>query len=230
MITPKLEELILCGKAFFKTAVVGGSKTTINIKEDRFIIIIDISYLGYQNPSPLRQQWNFDQNIQLSIYGERGFNHYIFKNKGLNNVPIWDPDNDTFRDQSYTTQAPPQQINCYILHTTQVGFSFISQGDLNPSTTLSIAGFDNPAFEPPLDYGKEGMLGAVNVDVLITPNTLDNFVVNRNAGLPIGSNATQQIQFPADASTKPLVNENIAFPIANINYIEILGQPNNIGI
>ena len=51
MITPILEKLILSGRAFYKTAVVGGSKTTLNIENDRFIIITDILFLGYGTSS-----------------------------------------------------------------------------------------------------------------------------------------------------------------------------------
>jgi hypothetical protein len=44
MITPHLEKLILCGKAFFKTFVAGGDKHTLSFGNDRFIIITDITY------------------------------------------------------------------------------------------------------------------------------------------------------------------------------------------
>jgi hypothetical protein len=73
------------------------------------------------------------------------------------------------------------------------------------------------------------MPGAVATNYEITPVNLSNFVVKRNA-LPVGTNVTQQIQFAASAATIPAIADNPQFPIANINYVEILGQPNNIGI
>ena len=230
MITPKLEELILCGKAFFKTAVVGGSKTTIDIDNDRFIIITDITYLPY---TPFNQDPFFNpemaNNTQLSIYGERGFNHYFFANRRKYWMNIFQPPDEGVP----TTAMMPlgvQKINCYILHTTQVGFSFLVSMR-SAATTNGVAAFNNPAYDVPLDYGKDGMPGALNVDTDITlePGLL-NQVVNRATGLGIGSAVSQQIQLPATNNTTPEVNNNPEFPIANINYVEILGQPNNIGI
>jgi hypothetical protein len=233
MITPKLEELILCGKAFFKTAVIGGSKTTINIDIDRFIIITDITYLPYYDTANYSQEL-VDINMQLSIYGERGFNHYVFCNYRPTTVPVYTADPTLpfygVEDQVGKTAINAQKIDCYILHTTAVGFSFIL-GTPFPTATIGVAAFNNPAFEPPLDYGKDGMAGALNVATEIAPSLgFNNQVVNRATGLGVGSAITQQIQFPATVGTTPNVNNNPAMPIANINYVEILGQPNNIGI
>jgi hypothetical protein len=232
MITPKLEELILCGKAFFKTAVIGGSKTTIDINDDRFIIITDITYLGYQNLQAGAEA-AINTLTQLSIYGERGFNHYMFRNKMLGTGVFYDPSSGNASTWPCTYPLPHQTINCYLLHTTQVGFSFLISNNVfpGPTSSLSIAAANNPAFEPPLDYGKDGMPGAINIDSDITVNPgLTNQVVNRLTGLGIGSSISQQVQLPASAITKPVTNLNHEFAVANINYIEILGQPNNIGI
>ena len=226
MLTPKLEELILCGKAFFKTAVVGGSKTTIDIDIDRFIIITDITYCGGYNN--LLNTDFYAPDMQISIYGERGFNHYIFRDKGVSQVPVFD--GSSLNTIASGFNSGMHTIHCYLLHTTQVGFSFIKNVSFQ-TTTLSIAAYNNPAFEPPLDYGKDGMTGALNVDVAIDPSIgFSNQVVKRATGLGVGSNITQQVQFAANAANKPVVNNNPYFPYANVNYVEILGQPNNIGI
>jgi hypothetical protein len=228
MLTPKLEELILCGKAFFKTAVVGGNKSTINIENDRFIIITDITYLPYINSATV-QNINADLNMQLSIYGERGFNHYIFANARTYGTIYYDVANSQEVESNDKMPMLPQKIDCYLLHTTQVGFSFI----LSPQTmipTNGVASFNNPAFEPPLDYGKDGMAGALNVATDLTPTAgFLNQIVNRGAGLAVGSNVTQQIQYPANVINTP-ETAIASLAIANINYVEILGQPNNIGI
>jgi len=231
MITPKLEELILCGKAFFKTAVVGGSKTTINIDNDRFIIITDITFLPYCNFFDIDARNNANANTQISIYGEKGFNHYIFANQRLYGDAYFDSNAATEFTVARPMPLASQTIHCYLLHTTQVGFSFILSGtNFGPTSTLSIASFDNPAYEPPLDYGKDGMPSAINIDSDIT-NTLGllNQVVNRATGLGVGSAVSQQVQYPATGVTKPIVGGNSQYPIANVNYVEILGQPNNIG-
>lgn len=231
MLTPKLEELILCGKAFFKTAVVGGSKTTIDIDNDRFIIITDITFLPFTpNSTETLLEFKYGNNTQLSIYGERGFNHYFFANRRKYFMNLFDGDVMAVKQFPALMPLGVQKIDCYILHTTQVGFSFLIN-TANPTTTSGVAPFNNPAYELPLDYGKDGMPGALNVDTDITmqPGLL-NQVVNRATGLGIGSAVSQQIQLPADVNTTPEVNGNPELPIANINYVEILGQPNNIGI
>jgi hypothetical protein len=226
MLTPKLEELILCGKAFFKTAVVGGSKTTIDIDNDRYIIITDITYCGGYNNAI-----NVDiyaPDTQISIYGERGFNHYIFRDKGVAQNAVYDGGGVAYYPSPLNNGM--HTIHCYLLHTTQVGFSFIKNVTFQ-TTTLSVAAYNNPAFEPPLDYGKDGMPGALNVDVAIDPSLgFSNQVVKRATGLGVGSVITQQVQFAANNLNKPVVNNNPYFPYANVNYVEILGQPNNIGI
>lgn len=228
MLTPKLEELILCGKAFFKTAVVGGSKTTINIDNDRFIIITDITFLPYINTNVPPGGSN-DANTQLSIYGERGFNHYFFANQRPAASIFFD--GVSINSAYVSNPSTIQKIDCYLLHTTQVGFSFLTDSTVTPTSTATVAAFNNPAFEPPLDYGKDGMTGALNVDNDIQFfAALNNSVINRATGLGVGSAITQQVQLPANTVTKPIVNNNKFFPIANINYVEILGQPNNIGI
>lgn len=231
MLTPKLEELILCGKAFFKTAVVGGSKTTIDIDNDRFIIITDITFLPYCPASgELILEFRNASNTQLSIYGERGFNHYFFANRRKYVMNLFDNDVQAVKSTIAMMPLSVQKIDCYILHTTQVGFSFLVNSQV-PTTTSGVAPFNNPAYELPLDYGKDGMPGALNVDTDITMGLgLLNQVVNRATGLGIGSAISQQIQLPADINTTPEVNGNPELPIANINYVEILGQPNNIGI
>lgn len=232
MLTPELEKLILCGKAFFKTAVVGGAKTTINIDNDRFAIITDITYLPYvditQNPTV-----ETNCNCQLSIYGERGFNHYMFANQRSMAQTFFDMQGGQQRTVNRRMPLAAQKIDCYLLHTTQIGFSFLATNTFTPVATFGLAAFNNPAYDSPLDYGKDGDTSPINVFTDITPLNgipLLNQVVNRATGLGIGTATSQQVEYPADAATVPNINDNPQFPIANINYVEILGQPNNIGI
>ena len=219
----------MCGRAFFKTAVVGGSKTTIDIENDRFIIITGIHFLGYQSTT-----FNIgrDTLTQLSIYGEKGFNHYMFANTRLGTTEYWDSTAGASRTANVKNAISQPKIDCYILHTTQVGFSFLTSGAILPSIGANgIASGNNPAFEPPIDYGKDGQTGALNVDLSINMNpTLLCDLVPRYAGIAVGSNVSRQIQLPAVAGTTPVSANNAYLPIANIDYVEILGQPNNIGI
>ena len=114
MVTPKLEEWILCGKAFFKTFVAGGDKHTLTFGNDRFIIITDITYFPMNIGTAVKGDETINlqnHNTQVAIYGERGYNHYIFRNF-----------NDA-RNNSLDF-CGPTTINTYLLHEQQVGFSF----------------------------------------------------------------------------------------------------------
>lgn len=226
MITPHLEKLILTGRAFYKTAVVGGSKTTLNIDNDRFIVITDIHYLGYGSATI---GTGTDNNTQLSIYGEKGFNHFIFANARTGSTEYWDTLAAAARRVTVRNAISNPKIDTYLIHTTQVGFSFIISGSAVPTSTLAVASGNNPGLEPPIDYGKDGQTGALNVDTIITPVAgIDNDLVPRYTGIGVGTAVSNQVQYPATAATKPLIGAP-AFPIANISYVEVLGVPGNIG-
>ena len=212
MITPKLEELILCGKAFFKTFVAGGEKHTLTFGNDRFIIITDITYfpmLCTENES--------NNNTQVAIYGERGYNHYIFRNFLFTTSAIY--------------PMSPVTINTFILHDQQVGFSFSNAPFLiNPF--FGVADTRNPGYPPPLDYGIDGQPGATPVlltaDALGAPSIQNNFVTRPTAG----TNESQQLFFPVDASNsfgRSILN-NFNYPLLLVNYVEVLGSSNNIQI
>ena len=110
MVTPQLEKLILSGKAFFKTFVAGGTKHTLNIGEDRFIIITDITYFAMN----VRADDDLaNHNTQVAIYGERGYNHFIFRNYNNTNV----------NNANVHGFSSPTTIHTYLLHEQQVGFS-----------------------------------------------------------------------------------------------------------
>jgi hypothetical protein len=228
MITPILEKLILSGRAFYKTAVVGGNKTTVDIQNDRFIIITGIHFLGYQSTT-----FNIgrDTVTQLSIYGEKGFNHYMFANSRLGTTEYWDSTAGAARTGNIKVAVSQPKIDCYILHTTSVGFSFLTSGSTLPSVIRNgLATGNNPGLEPPLDYGKDGQPGALNTDLIINMNAaLSCDVVPGYGGLGVGGSFSSQIQLPAVAGTTPITNNNPYMCIANIDYVEVLGIPENIG-
>jgi hypothetical protein len=211
MITPKLEELILCGKAFFKTFVAGGDKHTLTFGNDRFIIITDITYFPGFNES---EELNY--NTQVAIYGERGYNHFIFRN-------IYIPEVGSVRVHSAVT------INTFILHDQQVGFSFCNAPFLN-NNFLGIANTNNPGYAPPLDFGIDGQPGALPItltaDAVGTTAIQNNFTTRPAAGV----NESQQVFFPFDANNQLYWADNPEFPLLHVNYVEVLGSSNNIQI
>ena len=215
MVTPKLEELILCGKAFFKTFVAGGDKHTLTFGDDRFIIITDITYMPMNVVS---RAGGTNQNTQVAIYGERGYNHYIFRN--------W---NDAGNEQKDFTA--PVTINTYLLHEQQVGFSFCN-APLFQNLSVGVPNGDNPAYQPPLEFGKDGQPGAV--PTILTMDTPGVGIITENLTTrpAPGNNDSKQLLFPFELSNQfgIGINNNSEYPLLLVNYVEIIGLPNNISI
>lgn len=218
MVTPKLEELILCGRAFFKTFVAGGSKHTLTFGNDRFIIITDITYFAMNVKG---DDGTPNHNTQVAIYGERGYNHFIFRN--YNNTNIVNANVHGFNS--------PITIHTYLMHEQQVGFSFCNAPKYN-NVFNGIANTENPGYPTPLEYGIDGQPGAIPVittaDALGAVVLQNNFVVRPVAGV----NESQQLFFPFDASNSFTTNfnDNFEYPLLHVNYVEVLGSSNNIQI
>lgn len=217
MITPKLEELILCGKAFFKTFVAGGDKHTLTFGNDRFIIITDITYFPMNVPDNDGRE---NINTQVSIYGERGFNNFIFRNYN--------------RDENFLplNACSPTTINLYLLHEQQVGFSFCNARYFE-NINAGIANTNNPSYAPPLEYGKDGDPGALStiltMDAISGITTLQNNFTTRPTS---GNSESQQLFFAYDSLNgfSGSMYQNPEFPILHVNYVEVLGSANNIQI
>lgn len=218
MITPQLEKLILCGKAFFKTFVAGGTKHTLTFGNDRFIIITDITYFPMNLTS---KGGDPNHNTQVAIYGERGYNHFIFRNYNNTNV----------NNANVHGFCSPITINTFLLHEQQVGFDF-SNASRFQNVNIGIASTNNPSYSPPLEYGKDGDILPVNViltaDAVGTVNLQNNFTTRPATG----SNESQQLFFPVDDFNSFVTEfeDSFEYPLLHVNYVEVLGQPNNIQI
>lgn len=220
MITPKLEELLLCGKAFFKTFVAGGDKHTLNFGNDRFIIITDITYFPMNIPT----SGTANQNTQVSIYGERAYNNFIFRNYNIAQIAPegFQPIND------FTS---PTTIHTFLVHDQQVGFSFCN-APFFQNLSLGVANGNNPGFPPPLDFGIDGQPGATaTILTMDTPgvNIIQENLTTRAVG---GVVESQQLLFPFEASSRfgNDINNSQEYPLLHVNYVEILGSSNNISI
>lgn len=223
MITTKLEELILKGRAFFRTAVIGGTqKATINIDEDRFIIITDVTYFpGYYKPLTSEgPDKKTDFASQFTIYGNRGFNNFVVRHKF-----DYYPAN---REYSVSNHV---RFDLYILHTEQVGFSFCKAKDIAPTNFVAPA--NNPGYAPPTDYGKVGDTGAIPTSTTSTIVSPTNRLINNTSRPGSGSNNAKSFVIPFDSDTQILDTEIVytnQYPILHVNYVEVLGLPNNLGI
>jgi len=223
MITPKLEELILCGRAFFKTFVAGGDKHTLNISNDRFIIITDITYFPMNIPTQVDEESFYENhNTQVAIYGERGYNHYIFRNYNNTNV----------NNANVHGFCSPVTINTYFLHEQQVGFSFCNAPRFD-TISEGIANVNNPGYKPPIEWGIEGQPGALNT-ILTMNDATGTLQENLTVRPTLGTNESQQLFFPFNNDYRFGRNKNLElkpeYPLLLVNYVEVLGSANNIQI
>ena len=235
MITPKLEQLIWEGRAFYKTYIAGGAeRSTLNIQNDRFIIITDITYFS-TFPTPEDPDFNFNThdliysngaNTQLTVLGERGVNRFMFRN-GYTAIGT-----TSARDYRLLPIGS-HLINTYLLHTTQVAFAFSFGGNTIAQFVNNVPAEDSAAYPPPTDYGRTGQPGAVPVVVTkVFPGTanFENTLVNRPTATV---DSSKEYSYPVDATTQinsGLTTASPGMPFAQVSYVEILGQPNNIGL
>jgi hypothetical protein len=88
---------------------------------------------------------------------------------------------------------------------------------------------NNPAYAPPIDFGKEGDPGAIP-----TALTADDFsgTIQQNFTTRSVSGVieSQQLLFPFSAITQFDFENQYEYPLMHVNYVEVLGQPGNIQI
>lgn len=231
MITPILEKLILSGKASYNTHVIGGAeKCILGVDNDRFIIITDLTYFSQLNlPTDdsnlgisdlLLGKLMDNLNTQLKIFSKKSNNTFLFRNNimcsiktvGFNNIfPIGSVKLDT-----------------YLIHDDDVSFTFSKNGS-NLSILDAISPSRSIGSSPPFDYGLDGQPGALNVRVISGTGTFAN-VPSGKFNLSNNSPESLELMFNVDASTQLTnLSEPVSYPILNVGYVEILGNPTNIG-
>lgn len=241
MITSKLEELILNGQATFKTFVAGGAtdKHVLEIEQDRFIVITDITYFSHLfvlpsifNLQDLKSKiFENGFNTQLSILGNKGFNRYVFRNN-FNLAQVRDDEG-----QLVNVNIPMGHVkmDCYLLHTEAVSFNFSSSLVFN-GANIGIANTKVPAYPVPMDYGKDGQLNSINTIQTMQYNGggVNWLINNQFNNLPAtnAQNIQTEFSYPIFADTSltsfQALKEQYAGPILHVNYVEIKGLPNNI--
>jgi hypothetical protein len=236
MITPKLESLIWEGRAFFKTYIAGGvERSTLKIDNDRFIIITDITYFSTL-PAKADPDFKFNdlgtvytngQNTQLTVLGEKGINRFMFRNGYTAVGTKGSTSNDDYR----LLPIGSHLINTYLLHTTEVTFTFSFGGNSLATFVGNVPAESEAAYPPPTDYGRVGQPGAVPVVTSRQfPGTavFENTYINRPAATV---DSSKEYSYPVDATTQIdniFTQSSPGMPYAQVCYIEILGQPNNM--
>lgn len=233
MLTPALEKLVLCGKASYNTFVAGGSqKHILNVQNDRFIIITDLTYYCSVNLgnraldatlTQINDLFNNHLNTQLKIFSTKSQNSFLFRNNVLIQ-PI---------NAAYTlfnlSPSGNVKLDTYLIHESDVSFTFSYAGG-RKSVLNGITKSESIAFAPPFDYGKDGQPGALNVGK-ITEDNFNNLSTLNGGQLEItgGNPENLELSFPVDSNYYyQHIFSSFATPIVQVGYVEILGNPTNI--
>jgi len=235
MITPTLEKLILCGKASFKTFTAGGSQmNNLRVPNDRFIIIVGFTHFPYfasEDPEP--EEIFTALVTQMNVSSEKSFNSFVFRNEQHLGITL---NSGGLLTQTYGSGAPVQ-IDTYLVHESDVNFSFSKGVPLFAVAAPVVAPNEVPSKSPPLGYGREGNptpIGNIPVEdikdsVVSSEVRFFGEVTPPTAGKV---SSFDQLQFPIEAGTTafsdPELQETNAYPIVLVQYVEIQGNPTNI--
>ena len=231
MLSRKLEKLVLTGKASFNSYVCGGSqKNVLNVDNDRFIIITDLTFfhnVNFRNcnitTAQLINLLNNHQTTQLKIFSNKSFNNYVFRNN-LNYSY------DSLTDRWLTSPTGSTKLDTYLIHESDVSFSF-SMGTQIKADTIGPTKPESIAHPPPIDYGKDGQFNPLNVLLIGQTNTITPFYISHEGELGLKNQplASKELMYPVETGTDILNTvETFAYPLCIVHYVEILGNPTNI--
>lgn len=182
-----------------------------------------IYFPGFYKANPAANlNSDYDFCSQFTVYGQRGFTNYIARTSYDRNVLSDEP------QYSPKTQV---RYDVYLLHTQQVGFSFTKGLYLNPTDFPAPA--NNPGYAPPLDYGRVGDIGVFGTSVTTNIVSATSAIYNATTRAGSGSTNYNTLQFPVDDDSRIYQDEmhyTQNYPLLQVNYVEVLGLPNNLGI
>ena len=221
MITPKLEELILCGKAVFKTFNVGfSSKTVLDIPNGHSIVVTSITYYGRvpgnYNPDTYARTTAL---TQLIIGTNRKNDVIVFRNIVTASTNAL--------NQNVITPGGSTTINTYLFYDESVYFSFTDGQEVTlfaPSVTPA----DATGYKFPLEYGKVGFPNSVavsqfgSVPLPNPPNSTKLVFGGQKIPDPTGTRIRYNgVRFPPINNT--LSNSMDSAPLATICYVDLKG-------
>lgn len=234
MITPALEKLILSGNASYNTFVIGGSdKSILNVSNNRFIVITDITYFHQVNlledeapyivQRDLLNLLNERLNTQLRIFSKKSNNLFLFRNH-LNITQ------SHFSANYFVTANGQTHLSTYLVHDQDVSFSFCAAGD-QVTVVNGFSPAESIGFAPPFDFGLQGQPGALIVPQVTKFNLSNTRSVpagNKYKNLPVQASFEFMTDFNAGNKLQNLDNAS-AYPIVLVGYVEVNGTPTNIG-
>lgn len=236
MITDKLQNLILSGKAIYNTVTVGGGqKFVLNVKKNRFIIIHNIIYMGASKINLLNNdltqlnKLNDIGNTQLKIFSSKSQNQFMFRDF----YDISQYTNEAGEISFAVTPKGITNIDTYLIHDTDISFTLSNCGQ-SASILNANSPADAPAQPQPNDYGSDGQTGITIPTRQISTSALGivkkQTLIGGNAFIQGGGNTEElQFTFPVDLTTDYTQLDSVtSYPIVNVQFVEIKGVPNNL--
>ena len=235
MITDKLQNLIISGKAIYNTITIGGGqKFVLNVKKNRFIIIHNIVYMGASklnilgnNLEKLNDLENLG-NTQLKIFSNKSKNQFMFRD--FYDISILTNEPETLYA---VTPKGVTNIDTYLIHESDISFTFSNCG-LSASIINANSPADSPAQPQPNDYGSDGQSGITTPTRQVSTSVLGlvkkQTLIGGSAFIQGGGNTEElQFTFPVDSTTDYVQLDNPgSYPIVNIQYVEVKGIPANL--
>jgi hypothetical protein len=184
MITPKLEELILCGKAEYKTfGCAFSSNYKMPIPDNCILVVTDIIWNNFlQAPlqtNPMLEDWADFNAVQLRFYDPtRKYYHLHIRNSmklinnANNNFNTNQPISVAIGNRALVMPEPPQQFHVFFVHKKLLEINLIMME--KP---------ENFVFNTGTIVDAPGLLDPVPIDTGDTLNT-----VTRSVSTPAGDN------------------------------------------
>lgn len=209
--------------------VGGAEKTILNVANDRFIIITDLTYFSQLNlPEGISNLGMTEANLialsnrlntQCKIFSRKSNNTFMFRNELSIAVNLTSTTHDVFPVGSV-------KLDTFLIHDQTVSFTF-SANDKNTAVVNGLMPSEGIGNPPPFDYGLEGQTGALPVS--ITRGNALKYIPAGNQRLGFGTAQSLEFMFPVNALTQLTNLDNtVSYPILNVGYVEILGSPTNI--
>ena len=235
MVTPHLEKLILSGKASYNTFVIGGSeKQVLNVSNDRFIIITDLTYFSQLNLPDRISNLGLSEtglnslmkrlNTQLRVFSRKSNNTFLFRNQINVTANLSGTSHDVFPIGSV-------KLDTFLIHDQDVSFTWC-KNDVNTALVTAFSPAKSVGQSPPFDYGLEGQDNVIPVSIVrggVLPLNIQT-VPAGNTALNLSTSGALEFIFPVNNTTQLTNLDNeVSYPILNVGYVEILGAPTNIG-
>lgn len=220
MITPKLEEMIHNGIASSRTFCVGMSgNCVLDVPDNAYIVIHNIVYFPfYDSPEDFAGTYEADRlqrcNKQIEFKSAQTDNHFMVRDSGL-------------------FVLMPINIDCYLVHFSDVAISFLKQPPIAPANlTFQASAITDTVSRAPSGYGALDAVRQANLQagaqMYLPANSKNTPLVvptNQYRGEYKLSHNLQTQLFDPSVLLPPDTFIDRSLPLMNVQYVLIQKEP-----